>query len=640
MTSRPLWLEPGRLHRVKSHLQANQPTARAIFEQARAVAALPAGEAFAQSAQAGNARSVYVDSCVIVSLITGEHGPARNAADFLFELTRPWTSGQLSLGAWAMAAAILADACFDLLDRERQIRLVNLLIDLVDGQREVEFHKGNPHVVTNNHWAVSHGGAAMAAMAAHGRPTNANGTLADMTEHIEWARGRVKAFLHHHGDRAMYHEGLGYMMYPAGFWLPTLIAVRNHDGIDWLAEFPQLRQMAASLFASVATRPRRSDSDRSVSGIGMKLSWNDDGIGWSGGNTPILAIACAPSAQQGALRTMYDRLSGIEGDQSFCPDFHGRFFSFLYYPYDAAPADPDAVLPKHLCDTRQGLAIFRNRYRDRDDALLGCYARTTFVGGHAHDDAGSIRLMALDHDWIMGGGQARGDARWQSIVIPSEGSRPKPAGCGAVMLDEPSANGGVFAMDLRKSTGAYHERYVAVDFARQPGVDVAVAVLDVVDDHLNRAYQWNMTFEQGLRCEIHPDQKGFTLRADDGALMQARFLGATPTTLELTQTPDSSRTFQAGERVNYPGRPVVHAEFAFAPFLAIYVVMTVQRGSAPTIAHAGSVNVTIDGQPWSRPFGPAVPKAYELGRSGGFCKYPAGVVGFRSRPGKVQSPRT
>lgn len=629
MSQPSMFLETGRRDRVLTHLEAGQPHAVATLAACEEVVSASPGNAAGRNGPADV--SLYVSCASVVANVRRDPLVASTALDRLLETTRPWTRGNLTLGGWALTASILADACFDLLDRKRQLALAALLVDLVNGQKEVEHHQGNPHVVTNNHWAVSHAGALLAALAAHGRDSDSTGHAWNLDEEVEWAASRLKPFFMHHGDWGLYHEGLGYALYPASFWLPATLALRNARRVDWTSEFPFIARMGAAIYAAAVNRPKQSDSDTPATGVGMKLSWNDDGPTWPGGPPAVLMTHFADDRYRGGLRTMFDRLNGIDGSRDFCPDFCGRFFAFFHYPYDTPARNPDATLPRHVCDGRQGLAIFRNRYRDADDAVLGCHARATFVGGHVHDDAGSIRLMALGHDWIAGGGQARGQAAYQSVVLAIDDERPAPPGCGAVFIDEPHSRGGIFAMDLRKVSVGYHERYVSVDYSGSSGCDVALALLDLVDDHRDRRWQWNLTFEPGLSLTIHDDQRGFALRAGDGAVLNARFLGAAPTRLEPAETPPSRRTFQGGKVANYPSRPMVHAEFDFVPHLAIYVVMAIRRGELPAIELRDGVSVTIDGHRWDRPFGAAIPTAYRLGASGGMCRFPAGVVGYRAR---------
>jgi hypothetical protein len=458
-------------------------------------------------------------------------------------------------------------------------------------------------------------------MAIHGWPADESGAVYDMAEDVAWARGRMRPFLMHHGDRGLYHEGLGYQMYPAAFWLPFLLASQAFDGLDYLAEFPNLCQMGPSLYAAVAARPAPGERR------GVKLVWNDDNPEWHNSGVPVLMMHLAPPGQVGALRWMYDRLNGVRGDAQFGPEFTGWFFSLRYYPYDTPPADPNVVLPLHLTDSRQGLTIVRNRYRDAEDAILGAYARATHVGGHAQDDAGSVRFMALGHDWITGGGQARAQAEFQSIVTPSDGSRPrKPLACGAVICDERTEHGSVFGMDLRRPCVAYAERWVAVDYSRRSGAEAVLALLDLVDDHNQREWDWNLSFEAGLECVLDADGAGFGLRAADAAVLRARFLGMRPASLRVERMPDTERTYQSGHRQRYPGGPYLRAHFAECVHLGVYVVMVVTRGAAPEVRAGEGLAVTVGAWTWERPFGAAIPAAFRPGESGILCRYPSGLL--------------
>ncbi len=597
-----IWFNDAELARVRQLVAEKEPTATAIAAEAWAMAEAGMG---GESAPEGDFE-LFLTACAVMRLLTEERRYALMAHDAMLRWTAEWSRGELKRGAQALIGAIVFECCYDAWTKPQRQAMTELLVKLHESFREILPDAGDPHIVTNNHWAVAHAGAALAARAVHQRDG------VNMSEGLEWARERTRVFLHHFGDQGLYHEGLGYLAYPAAFLLPWLVA-----DPEMAAAFPNLRNMAASLFSAACARPMVSDEDGNVSGVGMKLSWNDDGLGWCQSNTVILSMALAHEKQRGALRWMYDRLNGVHADKTFTPGWGGWFFTLLFYPYDTPAQDPNGVLPTHLTDTRQGLSVRRAWYRDANDAILGCYARSTFVGGHAHDDAGSVRFMALGHDWIMGGGQARSEAKYQSLVTAADGVRAKPYGLGAVIWDTPN----VFGIDLRKPTIGYAERYVAVEF----GADATrLALLDVIDDHLNRDWIWNITFERGLRCETFPG--GFNLFANDGANLHARFFGSQPVEVWQHAAPDANRTYQSGAKKSYPGRPVLSAKFKFEKHLSIYVVMSVQRGPAPVLELRQGLNVNFGGQEWRRPFGAAIPAGFRLGVSGTLCRYPAGTL--------------
>ncbi len=618
-----LWFGKDDVEALKRRFADGQPTACAIRARLAALAERTPDEAGARPAGAEPVVSEAdcLTACAAMGLLTGDGRFANRAYDRLVALAAT-TRGELSRAHSALLGAIASECCYDLWDPATRADVTRRLVTLHESFRTIDVACGDPHIVTNNHWAVAHAGALVAALAAHGHPLAPGGAPCDLAEGIAWAAGRTKVFLMHHGDRGLYHEGLGYMLYPAAYWLPALIAYWRCYGDDWLCRFPGLRHLGPSVYTATVARPQPPGR------VGRKLLWNDDGPGWCNDNPAILAVPIAEPSERGAMRWLYDHLNGIDGDRQFSPGYGGSLFALFYYPYDVAPEDPNRVLDRFVSDSRQGICLIRNRFADADDAVLGCYARATHVGGHAHDDAGSLRCMALGHDWIIGGGQARGAAEYQSIVTPADGSRArKPFGCGAVIAEEETAHGGIFGMDLRRPSTGYAERWVAVDYSRRSGAEMAIALLDVISDHIARDWVWNLSFGDDLTYASHPDGGGFTLQANDGASLQARFLGDRPAGIALARMPDSTRTYQGGQVETYPGLPYVRADFRAKPHLGIYVAMTVQRGAPPQVRRTSGAGLGVDigTWTWQRPFGAAIPAAFNPGTSGILCRYPGGT---------------
>ena len=283
-------------------------------------------------------------------------------------------------------------------------------------------------------------------------------------------------------------------------------------------------------------------------------------------------------------------------------------------------------LPKHVCDNRQGIWIARDRYQDQDDAVIGAYARATHVGGHSHNDAGSIRLLALNHDWIIGGGQARGKAEWQSCVTDADAEmRKKSQNRGLIIWDEYDDSGARMAMDLRWNTLCYNERYVGVRWAtdEQP---LMLAQLDLIEHAPGRSWWWSQVFADELACEIN--SKGYELMATDGARMNVQFIGHQPDEITLERLPPSKRTYASGGQVEYPGRPYIRAVFSGNRELQhIYTIATIQRGKAPPVNVDGKgIGVQVGNYLWERPFGVAVPE--ESSKIKNLCQFPSGITNW------------
>jgi hypothetical protein len=629
-----LWFGQADVARVRKLVAEGEPTAQAIARLCQA----QADRAVEDVVVAGldklgqrqtNDGELFLTGCAVTYLLTGKVEYAAKAYRVMQHWTADWTPSDLRLGSMALHGAVVSECCFDGWTREQQLAVTRLLVKMHEGFKVV--NEGNPHQVGNNWWAITHSGAMVAAMAAHGRAVTDDGRVADMSEGIAWARGRLRAFASHFGDAGIYHEGLGYQLYTVSMLLPAMAASRRFDGVDFLEWYPHLQNMAASLYATACARRPLPDSTAEENHFGAMLSWNDAGQAWAQSNVGTLMIAFAPARLRGGLRVMFDRLNGMEsGNQSFAPGAAGWFFHLFFYPFESPAENPDRILPRSIYDGRQGMFIWRNRYRDGDDAVVGCYARATHVGGHAQDDAGSVRFMALGHDWIMGGGQARPDAEWQSVVTAVDDAKRERNRCGHVMWNEADECGFVFGMDLRKVHGGYSERYVAGRATGNEDAPVWLAILDLVDDHrCDRRWVWNLTFAADLKAELREDLGGFDLVAADGCRARARFLTSRPGRLEVLRMPASKRSFSGGGVREYPGREYVRAEFAREEHLAIYTVITVQRGEGPEISRADGVAVRIGAERWERPFGAAIPSGFRPGMTGGLCRCPSGQPGFR-----------
>jgi hypothetical protein len=174
---------------------------------------------------------------------------------------------------------------------------------------------------------------------------------------------------------------------------------------------------------------------------------------------------------------------------------------------------------------------------------------------------------------------------------------------------------------------AYAERWVAVDYSERVGPWIVIALLDLLDDHLGRAWDWNLSFESGLECEPLDGRAGFDLRAADGARFRALFMGARPETLRVSRMPDSTRTFQNGRVRDYPGGPCVQAVFAARMNLGIYAIISIGREAPPAVVGGNGLALRIGTRDWERPFGAAIPAEFRLGESGTLCRYPSGRKG-------------
>lgn len=630
-----LWFDAGHLQFLRGLRDEQQPHLCAIVDWARQEAQRSGADLYPSQPHPMGLPHVrdadaYIGAQAIMALFSLSADEQAASAQRAIECYRFLTGGgytaDLGVAAWVLSGCVIVEGCWPHLSSSDQAWLVDTLYAMHLRLR-TQVTKGNPHIVNNNWWAITHGGCMLAGHAVHGR-VGSDGQVIDCSENIQWARQRLHAFCHHFGDAGLYHEGLGYQNYTMSMLFPALYADQNCGGPQITELFPALARSAASIYATIVPRPPTPDTqdDAGPQRLGMCLSWNDAGSGHNGGSHEICSLALAPSEQRGALRDVYDRLHGIDGDRSFAPGYNGMFLAATLYPYSSERVAAHGRLPTFIADNRQGMVIIRSGYQGPDDCTFGAYARATHVGGHTADDAGSIRLVALGHDWIVGGGQARGHAAYQSVIIDDSGERPKPAPCGSVFWRQPTGHGGIVAMDLRKAHGAYSERYVAVDYSGACGVPVAIALLDQLDDHRDdRDWLWNLSCAPDLEILIDEDERGFRFVAEDGRQLQARFVADVPQGISIEDMPASKRSYAGGGEVQYRPRRYIQARFASKTPLGILTAISVSHGAGPAHGLAGDgCSLRIGDQVWQRPFGAAVPADFKPGVSGGLCPYPDG----------------
>ena len=589
---------------MRAALAAGDPSARFLEEQTRAQAV--SGENVEKGGRGLEPRAV-------IAWLDQDTALAESAVLDWAAFAKGSLKSNLGEAGWALTGASIVDTVGDMLSDEARLAAAEALWSLVARLRVPT--QGNPHVVTNNWWAVTHGGALCAALAAERLAgCECPGYDADAAP---WALGRLRAFCHHFGPAGLYHEGLGYIRYTCIFLFSAIMAARSQGRGDLLEAFPNLRRTLPSLYAATAARAYQDDSVGTPEKFGASLSWNDMGTGAGVCAVDHIGLAIAPGEQRASLKAWFDILSGPESPNPSLGGHHGCIpMAWAFHPLGVAR--PDTIdLPREVVDSRQGLWFWRSAYRDAQDVVFGLYAKATHGGGHVHRDAGSLRLEAFGTDWIAGPGQARTSRDGQTVAFPAAGEEPR-ANLGAVHFQESRVDGILAGIELRKASGCYHERFVSLKANAEGSCPLLLAVTDLVDDHAERDWVWNWTFPRELNAELDADGAGVKLCRDDGMAVWIRFLEARPKSLDLCELPESRRTFAAGNTETYKGKPFLHA--VFAPRKHLAVVVAAVWGVKETLkAPEGGIHAVSVGEDvrWDRPFGAAVPAGYEPGRSPG-----------------------
>lgn len=583
---------------LKSALEAGQGTTRSPYDSANA-------------SKRAEAMDDAVNSAALAWL-NDDPQLANRSRTLLVNLMESYEGADLGKAANALAAVLAWDFCRELWDDAGRRDFADRIA--ATARSFLTVSQGNPHIVTNNWWMLTHGGCLLACISVDGEDGVAE--RIDLRDLKFWALGRFKAFCQVFGPAGLYHEGSGYIAYTLSMLMPALIAIERHMEPDILDEFPQLRMSLPSML--VGTAPfSHTDSGAEQTSFGASLQWNDAGRGCLPLNPAIPGMLVAPPEYRGALRSWLERLLQLDSEPKPCP-YRGLPLAIALYPFSTTKEKPETILPKWVLDQRQGLGMWRSMWEDGTESVLGWYARSTHAGGHSQDDAASIRLMALGRTWICGGGQARAKAEWQSVFTHAEmAERPRPAPLAHIFSSRINESGGVVGIDTRKSLGAYSERYLS--WRTDAGFPLVLAVMDLLDEHRDPPldWQWNLSFPREIDGSIHDDGNGFTLIDPDKGRLTGRFLIDQPSKLEIAEMPASTRTYSNGKKVEYLGDHFLHSCFPQQKRSRILVAMILTRADSndiPEITFQDNA-ILLNGKPWQNPFSPAILNSVDLAQS-------------------------
>ncbi len=317
-------------------------------------------------------------------------------------------------------------------------------------------------------------------------------------------------------------------------------------------------------------------------------------------------------------------------------------FTFLNYPLDLEPRNPEGCLPKAWeAPTRAGY-IFRDGWKGADDIVAMIHFKGIPPGGWSHPDAGSFRIYGLGRRWaVMGPGNSKSGSRWyENVVMLAEddvhhgaGGRVvhyegNPDGSGVVTADlgllyrgiktGPDRRGkvgplGVGDREFRwepqnaEDLGIRGLRSFMADYSGKSGAPGLFAVVDRIEGGKSKVWMWQLPAEDprgvdDLKVEL--EERGFTLTGRDGASLRAVFLAPADVKIEVVR---EKRRLQTGHgRFQDYALSAIHATGPEGAAGDFFVVMTLQKGAPPEVhaegrgldasARVGGRNVSFDGQ--------------------------------------------
>ncbi|MEU9702260.1 hypothetical protein [Streptomyces sp. NPDC047981] len=306
-----------------------------------------------------------------------------------------------------------------------------------------------------------------------------------------------------YADSGWDQEGLDYFGYGLGVGAPGVTGSLD-AGIGALKERWQRPAFANLLLHGVSAQQDRA-----------RLQW---GVATTTGAVPIpgLVFTQVPADQRAAWLWQYERTVGAGGGT----------YGLLHYPYGVAPQDPDEGpedVRAALLDDQVGSYLFRSRYHDKDDVLVGVQNRNEQHIGWGGADTFALSLVGQDVTWAQQ--PAKNTAKTELFSKPLVDGRPEPlAGLGRTLESRAYAGqgGGFVSLDGSGNYGlGTARRDIAVDLRPVGGADSVVAVHDTFADTAAHTYAWQLSPEAGTSItfgEVESGTTTFLFRKGDGWL--------------------------------------------------------------------------------------------------------------------------
>jgi hypothetical protein len=277
-----------------------------------------------------------------------------------------------------------------------------------------------------------------------------------------------------------------------------------------------------------------------------------------------------------AFLSYYDKWFGLTGDRTFdifLP--HHAIFAFKNYPVGVQPVNPEKHLAKVWEDRKKGLYIFRDRWEGNDDFITVFDMVSHSAPGTGQPEvAGSYRIFGLGGKWATIGA-ARGRAG-QNVVHVEGGVNARGTGRRTFFEGETDGSG-VLSVDLRAVYKEPSLRSFAVDYSGAAGVPALFAIVDKHEKGGNRTW----VLHSMEPATVNGNQ--FQLRAANGATLVGTVVAPAGARLAVRE---ESATFSGASREGEETHKIYRIEATGDQ--SFFVVMTVQKGSAPVVSITGT----------------------------------------------------
>ena len=328
------------------------------------------------------------------------------------------------------------------------------------------------------------------------------------------------------------YEGLGYMTFPMVTVGPAALAYeRLVSGGDRLMGNASMANTWWTATAATALYPTSSTATAPAGVIGSHFDFTDDNNHSMGEGTYGLSFAFMPNDLIPGQVWMYDRMRGSNGDQTWDNERAGIIYSILYHPGNGNIEDPLSIPAwRNLFQdhTGNGWNMFRNRYQDENDIILGVNLRRRTPGGHAGPDGLSFRLNGMGGPLAVGGGRySSGNPyyRLQNTLYVNNPGTTSPSSVnngrqGEVvtttntpLLNDDGSGAVVGHMDTTNLNVKQHTRRLLSDFSAESGAEAAFVISDTSTD----GHFWQYAAVDGINT-ITTSGNSFTVTGPNGSL--------------------------------------------------------------------------------------------------------------------------
>jgi len=422
------------------------------------------------------------------------------------------------------------DLCYDAWDDNRRKRVSEKLIYVIMTTSSNMGYDAN-YSIESNWMGVRYGAVYFATLVCD--DFNASEKVRSRLLPFEWDASKrlgehMAANINSNGWNT---ESLSYFAYNWSFVGPALAVFHNRfiNRFDKFMEPKALNSLWGYSTASVA-----------IKGINSKVmqpDFSDDDP--MGSYYPVtLGLHLFPEPQRPALLWMLNYLSGPD---TWNQDGEQLFYNIIWYPENLKPENPEKAGWLTYYDPDQGVALFRNRFKDSLDILAGFTATSKRVRGHQGFDNMGFRILGLGSIWAVGAGRT-GDVAGQTTLFPEvniSSVKGVNGSLGRVLKTKFENDGSGFITASGSCMGVRnHERTLIADFSRKSGAEAVFIISDVSDN----GKMWRMNSPEFNTLQLQ--KSGFLLTSPDGSELKAMVFS------------DSDTLSITSERVHYGGKTV------------------------------------------------------------------------------------